>query len=127
MAVDFYRLANGVRVLLVPMPGVESVAVGTFIQAGSRYETPRINGISHFLEHMVFKGTSKFPSPTQTSYLEGLGGQQNAWTDVDATAYWSKLPADRWQEGLELVKELALYPTLPKQDLEIERGVIWKK
>ena len=124
MAVDFYRLANGVRVLLVPMPGVESVAVGTFIQAGSRYETPRINGISHFLEHMVFKGTRKFPSPAQTSYLEGLGGQQNAWTDVDATAYWSKLPADRWQEGLELVKELALYPTLPKQDLEIERGVI---
>ena len=110
--------------VLIPMPGVESVAVGTYVKTGSRYETASINGLSHFLEHMVFKGTKKFPSHEQTSYLEGLGAIQNAWTDVDATAYWCKIVADRWKEGLEMVKELALYPLFPAADLEIERGVI---
>ncbi len=121
---DFYRLKNGVRVILVPMAGVKSVGVGVYVGTGSRYETSKINGISHFLEHMVFKGTKKFPTHEDTSYLEGLGAIQNAWTDVDATAYWAKVPGDRWREGLELVADLALYPTLPEKDLEIERGVI---
>lgn len=121
---DFYRLPNGVRVMLVPMAGVESVAVGTYMGVGARFETENINGISHFLEHMVFKGTTKFPTHEDTSYLEGLGAIQNAWTDVDATAYWCKIPANRWKEGLEVVKELALNPTFPEADLEIERGTI---
>ncbi len=121
---EFYRLKNGVRVVLVPMSGVKSVAVGVYVGTGSRHETGKINGISHFLEHMVFKGTKKFPTPKDTSYLEGLGAIQNAWTDVDATAYWCKLPADKWKQGLEMVKELALYPTIPNKDLEIERGVV---
>ena len=124
MSFEFYTLRNGVRVVLVPMSGVESVAVGVYVKTGSRYETPGNNGISHFLEHMVFKGTKKFPTHKDTSYLEGLGAIQNAWTDVGATAYWCKLPADRWREGLEMVKELALYPLIPEADLEIERGVI---
>ncbi|OGC98076.1 hypothetical protein A2W16_00260 [Candidatus Amesbacteria bacterium RBG_16_48_31] len=124
MSFEFYTLRNGVRVVLVPMSGVESVAVGVYVKTGSRYETPKNNGISHFLEHMVFKGTKKFPTHKDTSYLEGLGAIQNAWTDVGATAYWCKLPADRWREGLEMVKELALYPLIPEADLEIERGVI---
>ncbi len=124
MEYDFYRLANGVRVVLCPMKGVESAAVGVFVETGSRYEDGKNNGISHFLEHMVFKGTNKFPTPKDTSYLEGLGAIQNAWTDVDATAFWCKIPADKWREGLEVVKELALNPTIPPIDLEIERGVI---
>lgn len=124
LSFEFYRLGNGVRVVLVPMNGVKSVAVGVYVGTGSRYEEIKNNGISHFLEHMVFKGTKKFPTPRDTSYLEGLGAIQNAWTDVDATAYWCKLPSDKWKEGLEMVKELALYPTIPVRDLEIERGVI---
>ena len=108
----------------MPMGGVKSVAVGVYVGTGSRYEDAGNNGISHFLEHMVFKGTKKFPTPKDTSYLEGLGAIQNAWTDVDATAYWCKLPSDKWKQGLEMVKELALYPTIPPRDLEIERGVI---
>jgi predicted Zn-dependent peptidase len=124
MNFDFYKLDNGVRVILVPMEGVESVGVGVFVETGSRYETPKINGLSHFLEHMVFKGTKRFPTHQDTSYLEGLGAIQNAWTDVDATAYWCKIPADKWRQGLEVVKELAINPTFPNKDLEIERGVI---
>lgn len=124
MDFEFYRLKNGVRVVLVPMAGVESVAVGVYVETGSRYETPKINGISHFLEHMVFKGTKKFPTHKDTSYLEGLGAIQNAWTGVDATCYWTKIPVDYWEKGLELVADLALNPTIPSRDLEIERGVI---
>src|SRR3989344_1077224 len=121
---QFYKLRNGVRVVLVPMEGVESTAVGVFVETGSRYETAKINGISHFLEHMVFKGTKKFPTHRDTSYLEGLGAIQNAWTDVDATCYWTKIPADHCDKGLELMADLALTPTIPEKDLEIERGVI---
>jgi predicted Zn-dependent peptidase len=121
---DFYTLANGVRVVFVPMLGVESAAIGTYIEAGSRYETGVTNGISHFLEHMVFKGTKKFPTYKETSYLEGLGGLQNAWTSTDMTSFLCKIPADKWREGLEMVKELTLYPTIPAKELEIERGVI---
>ena len=123
-AFDFYTLPNGVRVVLVPMIGVESVAVGVYIKTGSRYETPEINGLSHFMEHMAFKGTKRLPTTKDTSRLEGLGAIQNAWTDVGATAYWCKIPVDYWQQGLEVVKELALYPRFPAKDLEIERGVV---
>lgn len=106
------------------MVGVESTAIGVYVKTGSRYETEKINGLSHFMEHMVFKGTKKFPTHRETSYLEGLGAIQNAWTDVDATAYWCKIVAERWKEGLELLTELALNPIFPQKDLEIERGVV---
>lgn len=124
MNYDFYRLENGVRVILVPMQGVESVGVGVYVGTGSRYETKEVNGISHFLEHMAFKGTKNYPTHKETSYLEGLGAIQNAWTDVDATAYWCKIPADRWEEALRLAADLAINPTVPEKDLEIERGVV---
>lgn len=119
-----YKLANGVQVVLVPMPGVQSTAIGVYVRTGSRYETPEINGISHFTEHMVFKGTKNYPTTKDTSSLEGMGAIQNAWTDVDGTSYWCKIPADHWQKGLDLIKDLALYPLFPKNELEIERGVI---
>ncbi|MDO8503834.1 MAG: pitrilysin family protein [bacterium] len=117
-------LPNGVRVLLVPIPGVESIAVGVYVGAGSREESWETNGIAHFLEHMVFKGTKKFPTRRQTSVLEGYGSIQNGYTYSDATAYWAKTPADKWKLGLEVQKELALNPLLRKSDLEKERGVI---
>lgn len=109
---------------MVPMEGVESVAVGVYVKTGARYETKQINGISHFLEHMVFKGTKNFPSVKDTSRLEGLGAIQNAWTDNDATAYYCKIPADKWYQALDLIKDLVLYPLFPAKDLEIERGVV---
>jgi len=119
-----YTLKNGLKVLLVPMPGVQSTAIGVYVGTGSRYETPTINGISHFAEHMVFKGTKNYPTTKDTSSLEGLGAIQNAWTDSFATAYWCKIPGDTWKKGLDLVKDLALYPLFPEKELEIERGVI---
>lgn len=121
---EFYRLKNGVRVMLVPVEGVKSVAVGVYVGAGSRYETQKINGISHFTEHMVFKGTRKFPTYRETSYLEGLGAIQNAWTSEHHTVFYCKIVGDKWKKALEMVKELALFPVFPVKDLEIERGVV---
>jgi predicted Zn-dependent peptidase len=121
---DQYTLPNGVRVVLVPMSGVESIAVGVYVGTGSRYETATNNGVSHFIEHMAFKGTQKFPTTKDVSYLEGLGAMQNAVTGLDYTAYYCKIPADKWQEGLEVVKELALHPLFPESETEVERGVI---
>ena len=87
MVFDFYTLRNGVRVMLVPMEGVQSTAVGVYTGTGSRYESPQINGISHFLEHMAFKGTRRFPTHKDTSFLEGLGTIQNSFTNLYSTLY----------------------------------------
>ncbi len=124
MDFDFYRLENGVRVILVPMQGVESLAIGVYVGAGSREETWETSGLAHFLEHMVFKGTQKFPTRVQTSILEGYGAIQNGYTYSEAAAYWGKMPADKWKLGLEVQKELALNPLLRVGDLTKERRVI---
>lgn len=110
--------------LLVPIQGVESIAIGVYIAAGSREEEWRTNGAAHFLEHMVFKGTKKFPTRKDTSILETHGAIQNGYTYSEATAYWAKLPADHWKLGLEVQKELALNPLIRARELQKERGVI---
>jgi len=115
---------NGTRLLLVPMPGVESIATSVMVHVGSRYETTTINGISHFLEHMVFKGTKKYPTTDDVNFIERLGGLQNAYTDIDITCYHNKVLAEDWKSGLEINKELALYPRLEQQYVDKERDVI---
>ena len=121
---DFFRLSNGVRVVLVPMPGVESVAIGTFVGAGSRNETNDQAGISHFIEHLAFKGTTKYPTQLHTSYLEGLGAVQNAVTSLDYTSYFCKIPADKWAEGFDVVADLTLAPLFPEAEIQPEKKVI---
>jgi predicted Zn-dependent peptidase len=115
---------NGTRLMLVPMEGVNSIATCVMVEAGSRYETPAISGVSHFLEHMVFKGTKKYPTTEDVNFIERMGGLQNAYTDIDITNYHNKLMASDWKEALELNKELALYPNLEEQYIDKERAVI---
>lgn len=117
-------LPNGVRLLCVPIPGVESMATAVMVGVGSRYEEPGINGISHFLEHMVFKGTKKYPTTDDVNFIERLGGLQNAYTDIDITCFHNKVLAEDWKSGLEINKELALYPRLEQQYVDKERDVI---
>jgi predicted Zn-dependent peptidase len=117
-------LSNGVRLMLVPMAGVESAATAVMVGVGSRFETPEINGISHFLEHMVFKGTAKYPTTDDVNFIERLGGLQNAYTDIDITNYHNKVLATDWREALEINKELAVKPRLEQQYVDKERDVI---
>jgi len=115
---------NGARLLCIPIQGVESMATAVMVGVGSRYETKDINGISHFLEHMVFKGTKKYPTTDDVNFIERLGGLQNAYTDIDVTCFHNKVLGEDWKSGLEINKELALYPRLEEQYVDKERNVI---
>ena len=115
---------NGTRLVLIPVTGVESMATSVMVGVGSRYETPEISGLSHFLEHMVFKGTQKYPTTDDVNFIERLGGLQNAYTDIDITCFHNKVLAEDWQSGLEINKELAVHPRLEQKYVDKERDVI---
>jgi predicted Zn-dependent peptidase len=117
-------LKNGVRLILIPMKGVASVATAVFAGVGSRYETPEINGVSHFLEHMVFKGTAKYPTTDDVNVIERIGGIQNAYTDIDVTKYHNKVLSTDWARALDINTELALKPLLLQEHVDKERDVI---
>ena len=120
-----YELRNGVRVILVPNERAVSTIAQVLVEAGSKYETKRTNGISHFLEHMVFKGTKKRPSTKIIAEeIDNVGGQMNAFTGKEETGYWIKVPANHSSLALDVVADIFLNPLLNQEELERERGVI---
>lgn len=121
---DKVTLKNGLRLLIIPMEGVNSVATSVMVAVGSRYETPEINGISHFLEHMVFKGTKKYPTTEDVNTIERAGGLQNAYTDIDITSFHNKVLSTDWALALDINKELATKPRLEEKYVDKERDVI---
>lgn len=121
---DKVTLKNGVRLMMIPMEGVNSVATSVMVGVGSRYETSGINGISHFLEHMVFKGTKKYPTTEDVNTIERAGGLQNAYTDIDITNYHNKVLSTDWALALDINKELATKPLLEEKHVDRERDVI---
>ena len=121
---QFYRLKNGVRVILVPIIGIQSVALGVYVRAGTRDETDNNNGVAHFLEHVVFKGTKNYPTPESLMVLESTGGFKNAGTSQEYTMYEAKLPSDKLDLGLSILSDIVLYPNLLKNDIENEKKTI---
>jgi predicted Zn-dependent peptidase len=118
-------LPNGLRVVTSRMPAARSVAVGLFVGVGSRHEDGQHAGLSHLLEHLVFKGTVGYPAAGDLSEaVESCGGAVNASTDRELTVYSSKVPAVAADRGLEVVAELALRPLLRQRDLVAEKPVI---
>ncbi|MAG12781.1 hypothetical protein CL630_03145 [bacterium] len=118
-------LKNGVRVILVPMKNSLTTTVLVLTETGSKYETKRINGISHFLEHLCFKGTVKRPSSKAISEeLDGLGAQYNAFTGLEYTGYYAKTESRHLKRVLDVLSDIYLNSTLPKEEIEKERGVI---
>jgi len=123
--VSYTKLKNGVRVLLVPMSGVESVSAMVLCKTGSRNETLRQGGISHVLEHMVFKGTKKYPSPMHIAEaVDSIGAQQNAFTSKEYTGYYITSAAKHLGLTLDIQAEMLTAPLLPQDDLTREREVI---
>jgi predicted Zn-dependent peptidase len=117
-------LPNGLRLILAPRPGVTATAL-ILVDSGSEYETKRTNGVAHFLEHMVFKGTKSRPKPAMISdLLDGLGAQYNAFTLPDSTGYWAKARKEKLTQLLDLVSDMYLEPIFDPIELEKERGVI---
>ena len=118
-------LDNGMRVIAQPMPAARSVAVALLVGVGSRRETDEQAGLSHLLEHLVFKGTRGHPEAGGLSEaIEGSGGSVNASTDRELTVYSSRVPRLHAARGLEVVAELALRPLLRRADLIAEKPVI---
>jgi predicted Zn-dependent peptidase len=118
-------LKNGLRILLVPQPENMAATVLILVEAGSEYETKRVNGVSHFLEHLMFKGTVNRPRPGMIAHeLAALGAQSNAFTDQECTGYWAKAQAEKLPKILEIVSDLYLNPIFNPEEIEKERGVI---
>lgn len=123
--VNYGKLKNGVRTLIVPMPGVESVTTMLLCKTGSRNETAEQAGISHVLEHMVFKGTKSYPSPMAIAEaVDGIGAEQNAFTSKEYTGYYITSAAKHLSLALDIQSEMLTVPLLPQTDLEREREVI---
>ncbi len=118
-------LPNGVRLIVVPAHDNPSTTVVVACETGSNYESKKENGLSHFLEHMLFKGTATRPSALSvTSELDTVGAESNAMTSNELTLYYAKSEKRHWQKLLEVVSDIYLNPAFPAADLEKERGVI---
>ncbi len=118
-------LKNGLRIITVPQEGTRAVTVLVLVGTGSKYETKEINGISHFLEHLFFKGTKKRPSPLKiVEPLDKIGGIYNAFTSEEYTGYFAKVEASHLDLSLDWASDIYLNSLLPKKEIEKERGVI---
>lgn len=118
------KLDNGLTVVTKSMAQRASVSVGVWVGVGSRFEPARLNGVCHFIEHMLFKGTRR-RSPLQiTQAVEGIGGYLNAFTSEDHTCYYSKARHDRFPELLNVLMDMLLNSTFPLGEIRKERSVI---
>ena len=116
-------LSNGLRVVLVPCEA-ESVAVGLFIASGSRHETAKTAGISHFIEHMLFKGTPTRKPIDITRAIEGRGGNFNACTGEESTCYFAHLPCEYLDEAVDILSDMYLRASIPADEFAREKQVV---
>jgi predicted Zn-dependent peptidase len=120
-----YVLQNGLRVVLVPQPKSLAVTALVLVEAGSKYEQKKNNGVSHFLEHLCFKGTKKRPTALAiSSELESLGAVSNAFTGHEATGYFAKVRAEKLNHILEVISDIYINPVFDEKEIEKEKGVV---
>jgi len=118
-------LKNGLRVIIVPQKNTETVTVLVSVGTGSKYETKEINGISHFLEHLFFKGTKERPTALDVAEtLDKVGGVYNAFTSQECTGFFAKVEASHFELVLDWVSDIFLNSTLSEKEIEKEKGVI---
>lgn len=120
-----HTLNNGLRILMVPIDTFQSVSVGFFVGVGSRYENEAIAGMSHFIEHMLFKGTTDRPnSGLIAEAIEGIGGVSNAYTSQDITVFYTKVAASQVGTAIHFLADLMRNSLFTEKDVEKERLVI---
>src|SRR3990167_1035264 len=116
------KLRGGVRVILSPQKNTRAVTVLVLVGTGSKYEEKRINGISHFLEHMFFKGTKKRPDKKEIAELmDSVGAEFNAFTSYETTGYYVKVESSHVSLALDMVSDILLNSTFPVQEIEREK------
>lgn len=119
-----YTCQNGVRIVLEEIPTVRSVAIGIWVKTGSRYETREQNGISHFLEHMFFKGTENRSAQEIAESFDRIGGQVNAFTSKEYTCYYAKVLDTHTKVALDLLADMFFHSVFDENEIAKEKGVV---
>src|ERR1700709_669390 len=117
-------LPDGLRVITEAMPGVRSVSAGVWVPVGSRDETPALAGSSHFLEHLLFKGTSTRTALDIASAMDAVGGEFNAFTEKEHTCFYATVLDRDVALAVEILSDVVLNATIAPQDVSVERGVV---
>jgi len=121
-------LDNGLRVITATMPHARSASICVLVGVGSRYESKAKAGVSHFIEHLMFRGTPKRPTAREISEaIEGLGGTLNAGTDKEMTGYWCKVAQPHFLQALDVLADMLLHSQFAPQDINKERQVIMEE
>lgn len=118
------QLRNGIRVVGEEIPTLRSVSIGVWVKTGSRYETESENGISHFLEHMFFKGTDKYSAKELAQVFDDLGGQVNAFTSKEYTCFYSKVLDEHFTIALDTLANMLLKSAFAQEEIEKEKRVV---
>ncbi|MBC7908258.1 MAG: insulinase family protein, partial [Rhodospirillaceae bacterium] len=124
MSIRETRLASGLRVVSDPMATVESASLGVWVDAGTRHEPPAVNGISHMLEHMAFKGTERRTARDIAEQMDAVGGHLNAYTARDHTAYYAKILKEDTGLALDIVADILQHSTMDGEELAREQDVV---
>ena len=122
--VEQTELPNGLRIVTEAMPEARSVSLGAWVRVGGRDEAPELSGASHFLEHLLFKGTEQHSARQIAEAVDSVGGEMNAFTAREHTAYYARLPHARLDVGLEILTDVLTVPSLRPAEVEAERQVI---
>lgn len=117
-------LPNGLTVLSEFIPSVRSVAIGVWLRKGSRHETDADSGITHFVEHMVFKGTDRYSARDIAYAIDGLGGNLDAFTSKEITAFTAKVLDEHWPRALDVLGDMVRHPQFASDEIEREKGVV---
>jgi predicted Zn-dependent peptidase len=122
---EITTLGNGLRVLTTSIPTAQAASIAFFVGIGSRGEQPRTNGLSHYIEHMLFKGTQRRPTaPDISEAIEGAGGQLNAYTSREVTCYWNNLPFEALETGIDVIADMLQHSKLDPEEIDRERTVV---
>lgn len=119
-----HELSNGIRVVTYPMPGMRSLSLGLWINAGSAYEAHAFSGVSHFVEHMLFKGTEAHSAKDLADIVDGIGGQINAFTSKECTSYYIKVLDTHLDIAVDLLSDMLLRSVYDPAEIEKEKNVI---
>ncbi|WP_284639125.1 M16 family metallopeptidase [Paenibacillus silviterrae] len=122
-----YTLSNGLRVVTEQIPTCRSVAFGIWVKTGSRYESESLNGISHFIEHMLFKGTDRYSAKDIAEIFDGIGGNVNAFTSKEYTCYYCKVLDEHLPLAVEVLSDMFFRSVFDASELEKEKNVIFEE
>ena len=124
MTFDQFTLPNGLRIIGERIPHFRSVSVGLWLGAGSQFEAVEEAGVSHFLEHMVFKGTEKRTARQIAEEMDAVGGQLNAFTAKECTCFYAKVVDEHLPLAMDVICDLATHPAFDPAEMAKEKGVV---